>query len=368
MKTNRTRSRWFKSNAVASVKTENLNREAGTAKDVVLCEVGEASGHGVHLEQEFIDDTAKYAQANHETNGLKSRFGHPDASSTTMGNQLGYYKNFRVRNNQVIADYQLLQAAKISKKGDMWNWFFDLAEEKPDFIMSSIVFAPAGEYQYDDDGNRHWVWISKIGEDAGYKYSEDYEYDRKKPVYVKMGHLYFADMVENGAATNSLFSAEVNDHMVVSKADLFFDQHPKVLDLLQKNPSILFKYARKKGIKMETSPWFVLLKKMFSGSTEDDETLIEANEQLTIQYQQLSEELDTALARVKVLEADKKQLKAEAIGLKADIKRLEGLPLGDDPKKFKKDPPLPKEKVKRKLSIEEKAKKYAARHKKQTEE
>ena len=127
----------------------NIDAENGIIRDVVMAEEGEAKGHGINIDAQFIADLVAYDQANYAKSGVRVRFDHP--SGGAMGSQLARMKNVRKRKSdegkmQAIADLHLLQAAKQSPThGDMYSWVLAMAKEDPEFIMSSIVFSP-GEY------------------------------------------------------------------------------------------------------------------------------------------------------------------------------------------------------------------------------
>lgn len=184
-----------------------VDAENGIIRDVVMAEEGEAKGHAIHLDAEFIESLVSFDKANFSKNGVKTRFDHPRSSA--MGSQLGRMKNVRKREGkgkmQAIADLHLLQAAKISPThGDMFSWVISMAEEDPEFIMSSIVFKPAGYFQRKPNGNKKKIW----------QYDEDgnwLRFDEKLgKVFVVFGEHYYTDLVDDGAATSNMFRKETN--------------------------------------------------------------------------------------------------------------------------------------------------------------
>lgn len=184
-----------------------VDAESGIIRDVVMAEEGEAKGHDIHLDSEFIESLVAFDKANFSKNGVKTRFDHPRSSA--MGSQLGRMKNVRKREGkgklQAIADLHLLQAAKISPThGDMFSWVLSMAEEDPEFIMSSIVFRPAGYFQRKPNGHKKKIW----------DYDEDgnwLRFDEKLgKVFVAFGEHYYTDLVDDGAATSNMFRKETN--------------------------------------------------------------------------------------------------------------------------------------------------------------
>src|SRR6056297_1264539 len=102
--------RWLKSQPVIlSFEEGQIDADNGIITDVVMCQAGPAKGHGWHLEESFVEQLVAYDQKHYsEGNGLKARFGHPALSDTTMGSQMGYFKNYRFQDGKAIADLHLL--------------------------------------------------------------------------------------------------------------------------------------------------------------------------------------------------------------------------------------------------------------------
>lgn len=310
--------RWFKSQpASPQFEVGNVDVENGTITDVVMCQVGEAKGHGVHLEQSFIDDLVAYAQEHFSEAGLKARFSHPAMCSSPMGTQLGMFKNFRVRENQAIADLHLLESAdKSPTNPGMREWMLSMAQEQPDFVMSSIVFAQKGLYQYDDEGKRVDLETNRWGEPM--------DYDRDKEVFVVMGSLYYCDLVEAGAATDNLFSARFNqDKFAVQVVD-FLQEKPELLNFLKRKPEVIAGFAAKLGIELPKPTYtfgdkFDALKGIFGTPEKPDTTMLDAAnariKELEDEVAQLktaepdTTELDAANARITELEAEVVKLK-----------------------------------------------------------
>lgn len=254
--------RWFRSSPQPMVDTTTqIDNENGILFGVVMCQVGEAKGHGIFLEQEFIDDLIAYDKRFYTKIGLKSRFGHPGMSSDTMGTQLGVYKNFRVVGEKAVADLHLLKSADLSPtRPDMGAWVLSMAEEMPTFIMSSIVFKPGRYYQKFNDGSKRYCWeYQKVKDSEGYEYnkwiSEDPTLGNVYVEFGKKGEHYFTDLVEEGAATDSLFSAQFNSDKFAVQASEFFREHPHLIEFLQKNPARVLDFFKKIGVdSFQTKP------------------------------------------------------------------------------------------------------------------
>lgn len=119
--------RWMSSGYLQSAPTGGVNEEKGIIEGVSVCTVGEAKGHGVNLDSEFIQRVAELGSA--KSNGLKARFGHPNMCSTALGTFIGRFKNFRQVENQVKADLFLSNEAKSTPHGDLYSYVLGMAKD-----------------------------------------------------------------------------------------------------------------------------------------------------------------------------------------------------------------------------------------------
>lgn len=271
-----TSTRWFKSQPTASFADVNIDEENGIIKDVVMCQVGPAKGHGVHLEQEMIDQLAAYYNSNFGEKGLKSRFSHPSMSDSTMGTQLGIFKNVRVKDDKTVGDLHLLKSAEISpSKPGMRSWMLSMAKERPDFVMSSIVFSTGEVYQRKADGEKV-VLRKRKGKTNEFESLNDHD-PKLGNIYLGLGEngdWHYTDMVEAGAATDSLFAQSFNkDHFAVQAVE-FLQDHPEIYDFLKTNPGKLVEFANKAGISLPNATpapenLFSQIKEYVFGKKED---------------------------------------------------------------------------------------------------
>lgn len=232
-----------------SFANSNVDKEAGIIRSVILCQVGEAKGHGVHLEQSFIDDLNAYAQKHHQK-GMKSRFGHPSMSTDALGSEVGRFHNFSVDGTKLRADLHLFESSNLSPTHpNAKNFLLAMAEEDPDAIMCSIVFKPKYEYQYDDDGKRIDIWFcDKRGnwKRCSNNHGEANKFDPNKNLYVELDNFYFTDIVDQGAATDKLFSAHFNRDKFSVMATEFLNEHPEIDAFLSENPEKLTEFFQKR--------------------------------------------------------------------------------------------------------------------------
>lgn len=323
--------RWMKSRpALLQIDPDNIDLENGILRDVVMVQEGPAKGHGVNLEREFIENITRYDQKYFSKTGLKGRFGHPNASSETMGTQMGVFSNFRTREKdgilQEIADMKVLDSAEYSPTHPkMKSWVLSMAKERPDFIMSSIVFVGSGYYQrkesgrkerlkltYDDYGDPVWI-----------------NYDPELPVYVEFDEKngaehYYTDLVEAGAATDSLFSNRVNPHLYVSQADQFLEDHPHIKSFMQQHPDKVQAFLATVGVNISTTMSQestptpkTALQRFLAAFTSDDEK--DLRKELT----ELQSAKDKAESDLKSLSEKYTALEKEVAELKAAAKTAE---------------------------------------------
>lgn len=184
--------------------------------DVAVCIQGEALGHGVWLDEEFIK--AVVDQGNAAENGLLCHFGHEDSNASRIKNYMGVFSNFVEKpakdheGADCIGAYADIKFSKTAKEmSDNVDWVMKLARERPDALGLSIVFDVADYKVKTADGDLRWseYWADKEPKtwdeyfdlcDAFFGESVDGK------LYVIMNKLYGADFVAEGAATDGLFT------------------------------------------------------------------------------------------------------------------------------------------------------------------
>lgn len=314
--------RWLRGLPVQAFAKGQIDHENGIIKDVVMVEEGEAKGHEVHLESEFIADLVAYDQKYFSSRGVPARFGHPGASDNTMGMQMGFYKNVRKRKGdqgqmQAIADLHLLDAAEVSPtRPNMKSYVLQMAEEAPDFIMSSIVFMPGKYYQRKGNGHKNYV---------ASPWSADPEMGNVFVEFGEDGRHFFTDLVDQGAATNNLFSAQSNPHLFVSQAELFLADNPQLAQFIIANPAKVLEFLTGIGMKtptQEPKPSTINMSKLFEFLTGKSTVAPEGtdpNEMAQLQS-------DFAAARVEItnLKAAQKAAEDKVTSLTAELTTATG--------------------------------------------
>lgn len=303
----------------------NIDPESGMIRDVVMLQEGPAQGHGVELEAEFVENIVAYDVRYFSKTGLKARFDHPGASSGTMGSQLGIFSNFRTREKkgkmQAIADLQLLDSAELSPTHPgMKSWVLSMAEERPDFIMSSIVFQGSAYYQRTADGKKKKLTFDEWG------YANNYD-PEQGPVYVefdakKGAAHYYTDLVEAGAATDHLFSNAANPHLFVARLGAWLDDNPDIRAFVQEHPDKVQAFLDRVGFKPATTTPPKMkntnfLQKLFGAPAEEEEVTLSATELNTLRAGLQTAE--TALAELEKLKADVAALTTTKDGLEKQL-------------------------------------------------
>ena len=258
METNKPR--WLSTGYLKSHPEGEVSPERGVIERVSVTTEGEASGHGVHLDEAFIDTVVE--KGNEKKAGLKARFGHPNMCSTALGTFIGRFKNFTketvTRDDgseacRAVADLFMSNSAKDTPNGNLYDYVFSLADSEADMFGTSIVFTPGEEYHKTKDGrNVHHQWGKdkegnqifdaegqrvQLGwvDDEGNKVDED---DVLPKVYIECEALHACDAVDDPAANDGLFSA-FGQETVAGQVTEFFDLHPQVWDAVTANPEIM---------------------------------------------------------------------------------------------------------------------------------
>lgn len=200
-------------------------------KNVVLCQVGEAKGHGVSVEQRFMDTVVESGSTFEK--GLKMRFGHPSMCEETFGSFVGNAKNLTSHTGEARGDIHLSDVASDSPKFDKdpVEYLLKMAKDHPDQIMLSVVTYGGYYYQYDKDDEEYKIEFDEYGYPTNL--------NSKETVFYAPEHCDAVDFVEAGALTDSLFSQiglQFNQDFIGPKAIQFLDENPLFDRVLRNNP------------------------------------------------------------------------------------------------------------------------------------
>lgn len=242
-----------------------VDREARTLHDVQITLEGEAKGHGVWLDRQFCEDVAKAGNKMGEA-GVKVRFGHPAMCSDAIGSYVGRATNFRVvdvtrresgeKAAGVIADVALDEHA------DRTEWVMNMSESAPDTFGQSIVFTYSDWKVKDADGNEHGyaqevsepldAWCNDhpeagsiaILEKERELYDAWFGQSADGHVYAVLGKLHGTDFTDSPAATDGVFGSSD----LAAEAEQMLDEHPQVLEVIEKNPDSVYQFLSRIGI------------------------------------------------------------------------------------------------------------------------
>lgn len=217
-----------------SVQSQNIDEVNGIIKSVVIIHEGETKNGPVMDE---ISLSQIVALGNSQTQGVKSRFGHPNMCNSALGTYIGRFKNFSTTENAsgkkiVIADLHLDDTAKdLPKIGNAFDYIIKMAKSNNDMFGNSMVYSPDKRFKK-TESDKYGNQITK-------------EFERLKSFIA-------SDLVDSPAATDSLFN-DTEDFAFL--ATDFMDSNPKVFEVLEKNPEVieefLNKYTEYKKNKME---------------------------------------------------------------------------------------------------------------------
>lgn len=238
--------RWFSTDFLKAAPVGDVNAEKGVIEGVSVCTAGEAKGHGVNLDSEFIGRVKDLG--NEKGQGLKARFGHPNMCSTALGTFIGRFKHFRTDagSNQVRADLYLSNEAKDTPHGNLHDYVTGMAANEPDMFGTSIVFTPGRAYKRAADGKK----IFEPGWPPGGDETQD-EHNKRRdewdqcagPIYVECEALHACDAVDEPAANDGMFS-RFSQETIAGQITEFLDLNPHVFKAIERNPSIVEALAR----------------------------------------------------------------------------------------------------------------------------
>lgn len=292
-------------------RTQKVDQKKGLLEGVCVIEVGEAKGHYVSVEQEFLQGVVRLG--NQQKKGVKIRFGHPNWMQTNYGTYAGRSSNYRIDGDRVIADFQLDEVARNSKNGDMYTYTLEMAEKNPDMFGVSIVFTPGIPYQYQDGERVDYIIENEKG-DWGYNEKWDWSLE----IFETIKELSANDFVDQPAATSALFSQD-------ERRDFY-----KELNLKNKNQSTIMAEDKNTEISAEEKKEFSRyqkLKAFFKGEKETTDPATEVKPEKS--FAQIEADLEKKFeARFKEQDDKNKALSDELETSKAAVIELQGKQLG----------------------------------------
>lgn len=233
--------RWFSTGYLASgVGAVNADQHALT--DAAVIRTGEARGHDLWIDDEFCAAVQRAGSAM-EAKGIKARFGHPDMCSDALGTFLGRWKGLAVGTDGVVRGTLFLSSvASESPKGDLRKYVEEMAAKEPGHFGTSIVFSrdrmseesfmSANEKEEDstDEITGQPIKIRRFK-------SPDARNVKNFP-HARLGELHAADLVDDPAATDGMFSG-LGGAALAAQVSEFLDTHPEVLKAFAADPQMI---------------------------------------------------------------------------------------------------------------------------------
>lgn len=296
--------------------------ETETLKGVQIVLEGEAKGHGVWLDREFVEAVAAAGNAAGAA-GIKVRYGHPSMCADAIGTELGRARNFRVEEFArvvdgeatpaagVVADVLILKSAHSAPQGDIARHVLDVAAEDPSQFGMSIVFTYADWVVKDADGARHSYHdeVEPDGEDPGRAEDEWLAQSADGRVYAVLGRLHGADFTDTPAATDGVFSTGT----LAEEAERMLDEHPELLAAIERNPKSIAEFLERTGLaeKVESA-------RVAGLQSEKDRAIAEIGAELRL----VRDALAARDRKIAVLESDARAAAEALDGAKASAEQL----------------------------------------------
>ena len=230
--------RWMLSDSLMGSPVRDVDYDAGIIRGAAIATVGPAKGHGVQLDQDFIESVVQMGNEQGK-GGIKVRFGHPTACGNSLLDApfIGRAKNFSVDGNIARADIFLSNSASETPAGDLRARTLNLAAEDPDMFGTSIVFTASDLYKFDPTGGK--VLEGEHGFDS-----------IDGDPFITISKLHGADIVDTPAANEGLFSA-INPEAFAEQATHFLDNNPKLWDLIISSPGIVKQFMSRYEMMMD---------------------------------------------------------------------------------------------------------------------
>jgi hypothetical protein len=282
----------------------SVDHEKGIIYGAKIIQVGEAKGHGLFVDSEFIDKMLELG--NGLKQGVKARFGHPNMCSTTLGTFLGRWKGLYRDGDAIRGNLFLSTEAAKTPNGDLRSYVLGLADNEPDVFGVSIDFSR--DLDAEEEAGMH--------EETGLQLA-------------RIKGLSCADVVDSPAASDGMFS-RFSGETVAGQITTFLDEHQDVWETLQSNPSIFEALARY-GDKMDefTTRYREYRQHNKEGNmpkeNEQEATELAAKEAEALKLKEKADKDAAELATKKAEEATELAEKEEAERLEAErLKSLEG--------------------------------------------
>lgn len=138
---------------------ETTDRDKGKAFGVKVIQLGQVNdARPFKVDEETLQQVADLGNAPNK--GVKVRLTHPQGDG--IGSHLGRASNFYIDGDCVRADLSIAKSAKHSPMGNMFEYFFSMAEEDPEALGMSIAAVLNGSEMEPDDAGYAPLRVSKL--------------------------------------------------------------------------------------------------------------------------------------------------------------------------------------------------------------
>lgn len=138
---------------------ETTDRDKGKAFGVKVIQVGQVNdARPFKVDEETLQQVVDLG--NSPNKGVKVRLTHPQGDG--IGSHLGRASNFYIDGDCVRADLSIAKSAKHSPMGNMFEYFFSMAEEDPEALGMSIAAVLNGSEMEPDDAGYAPLRVSKL--------------------------------------------------------------------------------------------------------------------------------------------------------------------------------------------------------------
>lgn len=293
--------------ASASTKPKGVDKENRMMRGVVVAEAIQikdyrGSWYGLALDDEFISALSAYGKKQKE--GVICNFGH---NWNNLGRRLGRMENFSLDGGKVYADLSIYKSADSAPgMNGLGTHVLDMAEEDAGTMMFSIKFDYQYLFQRDTAGAEVKCYY--------YDKKDNYIYPNEElgAVYFKFKSLSAVDLVDEGAATNSLFSSQ--DELADAAQALM--SAPGIEDVLANNKYPVLE--RLYGAPKSTDTIIDSLKALL-GLTKKDESHSFTQKEETVDITQLQADLTAAQTALQVERDTVTQLQADNAALTTQV-------------------------------------------------
>jgi len=202
-----------------------IDRDAGTINGFAVVTKGVTKDSRGEFDDVSLDSVVEFG--NKVKTGIKSRFGHPNMSSTALGTFLGRVRNFRRDGDIVRADLHIDKTAFETPDGDLAGYVLNLAESDPEMFGASMVI--------------YWDEEKREGLDAN---------GNELPPFIRVTNLFSVDVVDDPAANNGLFGMPFFSESVRPSAEMtaFLDKFLNNPDAVERTIGFLNRYRLNKEV------------------------------------------------------------------------------------------------------------------------